>query len=379
MSEHSARSIALTISLRQFGYLAKPFLAYYGRVHIAEIAKWWKDHKNDICSRNLRQLIRRSDINEALLDTIKTEPNSFWYLNNGITIICDTAKRSVVNIDNNNLGVFQCEGVSVVNGAQTVGVIGEAIGEQDPEALANEGRFSESWVHVRIIPLQGCPLEFDRRITEATNFQNSVDRRDFAAMDANQHRLATEFALDRKKYAYRPGEERPHDEGGCTIIEATQALACAHSMDLAVQAKREIGILLADTTKPPYTELFNEKTSSVHVWKAVVIMRAVEETLTKIRLAGDEKAGVITTHLNRAILNLVFSDPSMKAWKSDRIAETSLPELATKATHGLYAKVAIYIKQHHDGAYLAALAKNRDKCVAMKSAIIQTSGQGNLF
>jgi hypothetical protein len=148
----------------------------------------------------------------------------------------------------------------------------------------------------------------------------------------NQHRLATEFALDRKKYAYRPGEERPHDEGGCTMIEATQALACAHSMNFAVQAKREIGILLADTTKAPYIELFNERTTSVRVWRAVVVMRAVEETLTKLRLSGDEKSGVIATHLNRAILHLMFSHPTMRKWKSNTVSEGDLAESAKNTT-----------------------------------------------
>lgn len=244
IAEHSSQSIVLTISLRQFGFLPKPYLSYYGRVNVNDIAAWGKDNGNNIFSRNLRQLIRRSDINDALFNTINNAPDSFWYLNNGITIICKSAKRAAVNADNTDFGIFHCEGVSVVNGAQTVGVIGEALGLQDPENVDVQNRFRDSWVHVRIIPLDGCPPEFDRRITEATNFQNAVDHRDFAAMDAVQHRLATEFMLDRKKYAYRSGEERPNDEEGCTMVEATQSLACSHSMDLAVQAKREIGLLL---------------------------------------------------------------------------------------------------------------------------------------
>lgn len=379
VSEHSVRSISLSISLREFGFLAKPYLSYYGRAHVIDVAKWWRDHGNNICTRNLRQLIPRSDINDALLDTIKNDPENFWYLNNGITIICNSAKRAGVNMDNTHFGIFHCEGVSVVNGAQTVGVIGEALGDQAPESLSPESRINDAWVHVRIIPLEGCPQEFDRRITEATNFQNSVERRDFAALDATQHRIATEFALDRKKYAYRSGDERPRDEEGCTLTEATQALACAHSMDLAVQAKREIGLLWADTTKQPYTDLFNRDTNSIHLWKSVVIMRAVEDVLARLRLSGDRRTEVIATHLNRTILNLVFSDPRLRAWKDDTIEASDMAKRAAEATPEIFAKVANYIKEKHEGDYLAALSKNRDKCVALKESIIHPLDQRDLF
>jgi hypothetical protein len=265
-----------------------------------------------------------------------------------------------------------------VNGAQTVGVVGEALGDQDPSGLAAESRFSDSWVHVRIIPLDGCPPEFDRKITEATNFQNAVDRRDFAALDATQHRIATEFALDRKKYAYRSGDERPHDDEGCTLTEATQALACAHSMDLAVQAKREIGLLWADTTKQPYTDLFNNDTNAVHLWKAVIVMRAVEDVLTRFRSSGERKTEVIATHLNRSILNLVFSDPALRAWKADSTDINALANRTKEVTPTIFTKVANYIKENHDGDYLASLSKNRDKCTAMKEAIFLSASQGQL-
>jgi AIPR protein len=281
-------------------------------------------------------------------------------------------------MDNNHFGIFHCEGVSVVNGAQTVGVIGEALGDQDPEALPPTSRINDAWIHVRITPLEGCPAEFDRKITEATNFQNAVEHRDFAALDSTQHRIATEFALDRKKYAYRSGDERPREEEGCTLTEATQALACAHSMDLAVQAKREIGLLWADTTKQPYTDLFNHNTNSVHLWKAVMVMRAVEDVLAR-RASGDRRTEVIATHLNRAILNLVFSDSRLRSWKSDPIEPNDTAQRAAEITPEIFGKVVRYIKEKHDGDYLASLSKNRDKCVALGNAIISPVGQRDLF
>jgi hypothetical protein len=56
-------------------------------------------------------------------------------------------------------------------------------------------------------------------------------------------------------------------------------------MDIAVQVKRGISELWKQTDRAPYTDLFNEKLTSVHVWKAVKILRAVDEELQPHRNA----------------------------------------------------------------------------------------------
>jgi hypothetical protein len=136
---------------------------------------------------------------------------------------------------------------------------------------------------VRIISLEHSPPDFGRLITRAANLQNAVGNREFAAMDPTQHRLAMDFALDKRRYVYKQGETDPKGDEGCDIAEATQALACAHSTALAVQVKREIGALWADTAAPPYAELFNGSLSATRVWRSVLILRAVDEELQKLK------------------------------------------------------------------------------------------------
>jgi hypothetical protein len=46
--------------------------------------------------------------------------------------------------------------------------------------------------------------------------------------------LAVEFALDKRRYVYKSGEMDPKGDEGCSIVEATQALACARSVRFAV-------------------------------------------------------------------------------------------------------------------------------------------------
>jgi hypothetical protein len=48
----------LQIPLDYWGQIDKPFLAFYGRVHVAEVAKWWNDHGNELFGKNLRLFSR---------------------------------------------------------------------------------------------------------------------------------------------------------------------------------------------------------------------------------------------------------------------------------------------------------------------------------
>ncbi|WP_370094532.1 AIPR family protein [Bradyrhizobium yuanmingense] len=364
--------IDLPITLSQFGFTERPFLSYYGRANLIEVAGWWRDHGQSICDRNIRHFFHRSDVNDALRETLVSNPDYFWYFNNGITIICDSVVKSLTGSPGTALGLFNCKGVSVVNGAQTVGVIGTSLpqGGVAPETVKSSA-FEHSWVQVRIISLEKCPPGFDRQITQATNFQNAVVRRDFAAMDPVQHRLATDFSLDGRRYVYKSGEEDPHGDDGCSITEATQALGCAASIELAVQVKREISELWWKIDRPPYTDLFNEHLTSIRLWRAVRTLRTVDGELQKLRRSSAPRADMIAVHLNRALLHLVFRDPVVRQFGRDDLPEEHLIESARTAVNEIFPRAAGYIEQKHPYDYLASFCKNREKCAAMVTALLK--------
>jgi hypothetical protein len=148
------------------------------------VSHWWQQHKHALCSRNIRHFFQRSDVNDALRQTLLTESDCFWYFNNGITIVCNSIQKTLAGAPGRELGLFNCNGVSVVNGAQTIGMIGTVVPQAGAAAASYQQTLDEnSWVQIRIISLEKCPPGFDRLITQATNFQNAVDRRDFLAMD----------------------------------------------------------------------------------------------------------------------------------------------------------------------------------------------------
>jgi len=359
-AESEPQKIRLQISIKDWGSIDSPFLGYYGRVHADEIHSWWIINGNRLFGHNLRLFYENSDVNTALSRTLAKNPESFWYFNNGITVIADSITRTAVGAPGRQIGVFVCEGASIVNGAQTVGTIGGSWAPIGSDHSEVEGH--NAWVQVRIISLEKCPPEFSRMITRAANLQNAVGNREFAAMDPVQHRLATEFALDRKLYAYKQGEMDPKGEDGCSIMEATQALACAHSIGLAVQAKREIGALWADTEGAPYRDLFNERTTSESVWRTVRIMRAVDHELHQLRSSETPRAELVAVHFNRVILHMVYRNEVTRGLGHRHSLDDKWLANIGQIVQRIFGEVATYLDRNHKEEYLAAFAKNQRRC-----------------
>ncbi len=306
----AGKKISLNIGLSEWGIVRDPFLAYYGQIKLSDVANWEAFGKA-LLDRNLRFYRGSTEVNNAMDRTLSDSPEKFWYFNNGITILCDKIGKAPLNGADNSWGVFQCDGVSVVNGAQTVGVVWERIRQR-----ANFFDDSGARVNLRIISLEHCPQGFDQEVTRATNTQNEIKHRDWAALSDVQHTIAREMALDGRRYAFKSGDPDPKGNEGCTIEEATIALACANEdVALAVLAKRELGGLWKDLSKPPYTTIFNERTTARDVWRAVIIMRAAEQALAKFNYSQIDRGDQILVHGNRFILHAIFHDPQMHRYK----------------------------------------------------------------
>lgn len=353
----SGQNIDLRIILTEWATIDSPFRAYYGQVRLADIASW-ADHGKMLFTRNLRYYRGATDVNEAIEESIYQAPDQFWYLNNGVTVLCSTITKAPLNGNLRNFGVFECTGVSVVNGAQTIGVVWEA-------AKRHQGSLQQSTakIHVRLISLENCPDGFDRTLTKATNNQNRIDQRDFAALDELQHRLAREMALDGRRYAFKTGDPDPKNGEGCSIEEAAVALACADSdVTLSVYAKREISSLWRDITRPPYTKLFNEKTTATTVWRAVVILRAVAMELDATDKSNPVRGNLVAVHGNRFILHHIFQDPEIGRFRDGRLPETGLIARARELTPAIFAKTCEAVQSKHANAYPANLFKNLQLC-----------------
>lgn len=67
-----------------------------------------------------------SETNDRMIKTLTDTPKDFWYFNNRIKILCDSFSKKPIYGDDRSVGLFTAHGISIVNGAQTVGCIGTA-------------------------------------------------------------------------------------------------------------------------------------------------------------------------------------------------------------------------------------------------------------
>ncbi len=358
-------AVDLEVMLHQWGMLQKPYLAYYGQVAVTDIASWGQ-FGNRLTAKNLRQFKGLTEVNDSIAKTLAQNSERFWYFNNGITIVCETLRKKPLGGPNNETGTFDGRGASVVNGAQTVGTIVDV-------AKTNGPALSSGRVLVRLVSLEECPAGFGDDLTRAANTQNRIEKRDFAALDPNQKRLRTELFLEhQKEYAYQTGEQPPQGDSGCTLDEAAVALACSMpDVALAVQAKREVGMLYEDITKPPYTAIFNPATTAKALWRAVTVLRLCETQLRIEQQHGSGKESLIAIHGNRFVLHIVFH--VLRA-KSPQGGETEVELAATvKSTVSESLAATVHdVLEHYAGAYPASLFKNASKCRVLKDLVTKS-------
>jgi hypothetical protein len=344
--------------LHEWSCIREPYVAYQGQVTALDVARWHDQHKEKLFRKNLRHVIPASDVNAAMAATLQAEPQHFWYFNNGITIICDSIKlRAKGGGTSRAPKSLSCTGVNIVNGAQTVGAIAMA-NAKNPESL------QDAWVSVRLVSLEDCPPGFAEAITRATNTQNSITNRDFAALDEHQRRLRRDLQLDGKEYAIRTGEVDvpPPPDRGCTIDEATIALACERDIALAVIAKSTIGRVWENTKRAPYTYLFNAKLSAQHLWKAVEVLRAVDSTLLREQAAHTGRQKQAAIHGNRFITHQVFKRLHAFHGSFDGVAKADLEgQVAGLTVEALDATIAA-LDTKFRAAYLQMFFKSREKC-----------------
>lgn len=299
----AGKPIESEITLSNWGTIDEPFTAYYGQISAFALATLWKNHRKKLFTENIRNFIGLSDINTGILKTIENEPEKFIYFNNGVTILCNSINPIPAKTIGKTTGLFECKGLTIINGAQTVGSLGIAL-DKFPDKL------EKSKVFVRLIPLEHSPENFGNRITVASNTQNKIEKRDFVTLDSEQKRIRTELLLTNINYHYkRTDEVIPYDENNCTLEEGTVAIACSmKSTTYAVTAKREIGRLWDDISKPPYKELFNEELKVHKLWRCIKIYRAVSKYLNELKLTKTGRERGICTYGNYFILNTVINE-----------------------------------------------------------------------
>jgi hypothetical protein len=354
--------IDLEVALYDWGQVREPYSAFYGQVSAADIARWYDRHQNQLFAPNIRMFLGSTEVNTSIIDTLQGSPQDFWYFNNGVSALCRSIRKKPIGGNTRETGIFECHDLRIVNGAQTVGAIASAA-QRSPDSVAL------ARVAIRLVSLDACPADFDRKVTRYNNTQNRIDRRDFVALDIEQERIRGELQLEGVAYVYKSGETLTPNQNGFGLDEATVARACLQpDAALAVQAKREIGKLWEDITKAPYKILFNPSVNGPGVWRAVQIVRLVEAVLTQMRPNTQGRERLLTIHGNRFITHLAFQCLPKAILEAHQAIDSPASSTIRSTTIGIFREISRLLDEHYPDAYLATLFKNAGKCQYIKDA-----------
>ena len=212
-------------------------------------------HGNRLFSANFRDFLgmskRRGNINAGIRQTAASEPANFWVYNNGITALTHeiTLKGKTIKI----------KGISIINGAQTSGSIGDC---EPAEARAAR-------VLCRLV--ECAKPEIIQKIIRYNNTQNEIRPADTRSNDDRQRALRRAFAAYKITYIHRRTEVRaPHDS---LSAETVGPALCAFHGDSQTAARNRSQIFDSDAT---YNRVFPPNLSAEHIFLVTSLSSAID-------------------------------------------------------------------------------------------------------
>ena len=156
----------------------------------------YAQHNIQLLARNLRYHIAGRDIDKGIDETIRNNPESFWYKNNGITIVC-----SDFSIDGREV---KLRDFSIINGGQTTYMIHKS---------RSIDEHNDFYLPCKIIKTEGDTEDeknaFSLSIAKATNTQKPIKPVDLKANSPEQVRFAQSMREVGIFYQTKRGETVP--------------------------------------------------------------------------------------------------------------------------------------------------------------------------
>ena len=345
------------VILNNWGKIDTPYSSYYGIVSAAAVGEWYRIYGNSLFAKNIRFYKGNTEVNDGIKRVLLNEPEKFVYYNNGIKLLCNSIVRKVKSSTTTATGLFSLSRVSLVNGAQTTGTIGNVY-MQDPEQV------SKANVMIQIIELSDAPADAAVQITKLSNTQNRIESKDFASLDPEQDRLRIDLAFSHINYLYKSGDNLTAGERQITFDEAIVALACWHEdISYATLAKRNIGGLSEDINKAPYKALFNPSTNAFTLINSVMSVRRTEAYLQvkKEQITGRER--LVCVHANRFISYCVIQKiKSDINYEKAVIVEEHLESSVNALIDEILPSIIVHMNNLYIDSYPANIFKNTGKC-----------------
>lgn len=205
--EKKNRKINKTISIRYdantpsiikyHNYGLKGIICTASAKEIADIVN--DDSRGFVFDLNVRRYLGKlGGVNRDILNTCSSNEDNylFWFLNNGITIVCD----KVDPITDPDAPCVKIENMQIVNGCQTATSL----------ALADKDGILKENVRVLLRIYETKDLNLVDKIVLTTNNQNKINGRNLRANDSKQIDLETGFKL--YNFHYERKQRQYYDE-----------------------------------------------------------------------------------------------------------------------------------------------------------------------
>ncbi|HAV1974250.1 TPA: AIPR family protein, partial [Enterobacter hormaechei subsp. steigerwaltii] len=341
------------VEIERYGYLNEPYKAFYGTLSGDQVGNWWKQYGTRLFTKNIRNMLGKTDVNEEIKKSVSENPEMFWFYNNGITILVNEAIPHRRNAASGaERGFFDFKDISIINGAQTVSSIGtimDSLGEKIYQV-----KVPTRFIEVR----EDADNTISNSITKANNFQNRVLGRDFASQQSDQHRLARELVLEGYQYQLLRTDE-DYSQTNSKVIdldEALNALAClSKNSTIVATLKSNRGRFFENFEGTLYKTLFNPRLSGTKLINAVshfrIIERAINETLSATDKSTHSRRHLIITHGNRYYASVLLNTVPNLNTSNDQL--TPNVEILVAALAHLIDSTENYIETHYPNAYPA--------------------------
>ncbi len=354
------------VLLSNWGVMESHLKAYYGTISVSAVGEWYSQYGNRLFAKNIRYYKGSTEVNQGIKEVIKSEPEKFFYYNNGIKILCKKIKKKIPYSTSREIGLFTLEGVSLVNGAQTTGVIG-SIFMETPELI------SDAKIFVQIIDVGDSKEEQSTQITKLSNTQNRIDSKDFASLDPNQDRLRMELSLGGIQYLYKTGAKIDDPSRQISLDETIISQACLLSdLSIVALAKRNVGALTEDIKKTPYQQLFNGATNSFSLYNGVQVLRAVEKCIKQNECGSSGRKRLVLVHGNRFLLHLVLGKvKNMEGFDTQYLSEEHFNNIVPLLFQELWDCIYTSMEEHFAEAYPAHIFKNVGRLKELMQLILK--------
>ncbi|WP_371340780.1 AIPR family protein [Klebsiella quasipneumoniae] len=334
LAEQAYQPVHTDILLHKHEKVESPRTTYYGIALLKDLVALYQDHGKALYERNIRYFLgsSKSEVNKAIKNTLYEAPGDFFYLNNGVTAVCDVIEAKATK---NGAKKLKVRGLSIINGAQTVASAAEFV-SQHPNKSIEEAKVMLTLIKA---PADG---KFGKRVTKARNNQNPVQVTNFTSLDENQERLRQEIAHIGYIYHYR-AEMVLAGEKMITLDEALKALAALQNDPRYTVWLKSGPLRLADSESAEYQVLFPIALTGTVLVNAVLCHRAIRSLVVGYeqnavvrspeKLLYRHAVHVITTVMMKRLLQKIREPAVMNAATLPALISRPLDQLRQEAVN----------------------------------------------